>query len=103
MRHDYDYLIVGGGMVADAAAKAIHAEDADATIGILGEESTAPFPRPALSKKLWTDDDFSEEDAALHTIDETGAELHLGTRAESIDREAKTVTSANGDTYGYGK
>lgn len=43
-----DYLIIGGGMVADAAAKGIRERDADGTIGILGEESTPPFPpRPA--------------------------------------------------------
>jgi len=103
MSHDYDYLIIGGGMAADTAAKGIRERDSDGTIGILGEESNAPFPRPALSKKLWTDDDFSEDDAALDTADETGAELHLGARADTIDREAKVVTTSTGDSYGYDK
>jgi 3-phenylpropionate/trans-cinnamate dioxygenase ferredoxin reductase subunit len=103
MSHDYDYLIIGGGMVADAAAHGIRENDPDGTIGILGEESTAPFPRPALSKKLWTDADFSEDDAALHTADETGAALHLGTRADTIDREAKIVTTSTGQAFGYGQ
>jgi len=103
MSHDYDYLIIGGGMTADTAAKGIRERDRDGTIGILGEESTAPFPRPALSKKLWTDDEFSEDDAALHTVEETGAELHLGARADTIDRDAKIVTTSTGDSYGYGK
>ncbi|MET0931927.1 MAG: FAD/NAD(P)-binding oxidoreductase [Aeromicrobium sp.] len=103
MTHDYDYLIIGGGMVADSAAKGIREKDEDGTIGILGEESTAPFPRPALSKKLWIDDDFSEDDAALHTVDETGATLHLGARADTIDRETRTVTTSTGESFGYGK
>ena len=103
MSHDYDYLIIGGGMVADAAAKGIRERDQNGTIGILGEESTAPFPRPALSKKLWIDADFSEDDAALHTADETGAVLHLGARVDTIDRDAKTVTTSTGDSYGYGR
>lgn len=103
MSRDYDYLIIGGGMAADAAAKGIREKDADGTIGILGEESTAPFPRPALSKKLWTDPDFSEDDAALGTADATGAELHLGARVDTIDRDAKAVTTSTGDAYGYGK
>jgi 3-phenylpropionate/trans-cinnamate dioxygenase ferredoxin reductase subunit len=103
MTHDYDYLIIGGGMVADTAAKGIRERDPDGTIGIVGEESTAPFPRPALSKKLWTDAEFSEDDAALHTVDETGATLHLGARADTLDRETKTVTTSTGDSYGYGR
>lgn len=103
MSHDYDYLIIGGGMTADTAAKGIRERDKDGTIGIIGEESTAPFPRPALSKKLWTDDEFSEDDAALHTVDETGAELHLGARVDTIDRDTKTVTTSTGDSFGYGR
>lgn len=101
MSHDYDYLIIGGGMTADSAAKGIRDKDADGSIGIVGEESTAPFPRPALSKKLWTDADFSEDDAALDTADETGATLHLGARVDTIDREARTVTTSTGDSFTY--
>lgn len=103
MSHDYDYLIIGGGMTADAAAKGIREKDADGTIGIVGEESTAPFPRPALSKKLWTDPDFTEADAALDTADETGATVHLGARADTVDRDARTVTTSTGETYTYGR
>ncbi|MET0766596.1 MAG: FAD-dependent oxidoreductase, partial [Aeromicrobium sp.] len=103
MSLDYDYVIIGGGMVADTAAKGIRERDPDGTIGIIGEESTAPFPRPALSKKLWTDAEFSEEDAALHTAEETGATLHLGSRANAIDRETRTVTTSTGETYRYGR
>ncbi|MCW2823925.1 MAG: pyridine nucleotide-disulfide oxidoreductase, partial [Aeromicrobium sp.] len=46
MHSEYDYLIIGGGMAADAAAKGIREIDASGTIGIVGEEPTAPFPRP---------------------------------------------------------
>ncbi|NRQ49790.1 NAD(P)/FAD-dependent oxidoreductase [Aeromicrobium stalagmiti] len=103
MDRDYDYLIVGGGMVADTAARGIRERDPDGSIGIVGEESTAPFPRPALSKKLWTDDDFTEDDAALNTTDETGAELHLGARVDTIDREGHRVKTSTGDSFGYGR
>lgn len=102
MSHHYDYLIIGGGMTADAAAHGIREKDADGTIGILGEESTAPFPRPALSKKLWTDAEFTEDDAALGTSADTGATVHLETRVESIDRSSKTVTTSAGQTFEYG-
>ncbi len=103
MDQHYDYLIVGGGMVADSAAKAIHGADAGASIGIVGEEPTAPFPRPALSKKLWTDPDFGMDEAALGTAEETGAHLHLGQRVMSVDTEAHSVHTETGETYGYGR
>ncbi|MBJ7529708.1 MAG: FAD-dependent oxidoreductase, partial [Nocardioides sp.] len=102
MHHDYDFLIVGGGMVADAAAKGIREQGSEGTIGILGEEPTPPFPRPALSKKLWTDPDFTFDDAAMHTTEETGATFHLGSPVTSVDTEARTATTAAGDTFGYG-
>jgi len=98
---DYRYLIVGGGMVADAAARGVRELDTDGTIGVLSEDVDRPYARPALSKKLWTDPDFSwDEKVDLHT-EETGAEFLLGTRVVSIDRATKTVTTADGATHGY--
>ncbi|SBN62054.1 Apoptosis-inducing factor, C-term [Curtobacterium sp. 9128] len=98
---DYRYLIVGGGMVADSAARGIREIDADGSIGIISEDVDRPYARPALSKKLWTDPDFSWDDKVdLHT-EETGAEFVLGTVVTSIDRDGKTVTTADGGTFGY--
>lgn len=99
----YDYLIVGGGMAADSAAHGIRDRDESGSIGILGEEPTAPFPRPALSKKLWTDPDFTVENTALDTAGETGATVHLGTRVVGLDPAARTVTTESGETVGYGR
>ena len=70
----YDVLVVGGGMVADAAAQALREQGHDGSIGILGEEPVPPFPRPALSKKLWTDPDFTLADGEPATADEAPAE-----------------------------
>ncbi len=47
---DFRYLIVGGGMVADAAARGIRQIDADGSIGIVSEETDRPYARPALSR-----------------------------------------------------
>ncbi len=102
MTTTYDFLIVGGGMVADAAAKAIRETGSTASIGILGEEPTAPFPRPALSKKLWTDPDFTTEEGEPGTADETGAHITLDTRVISVDPDAHEVTTESGETFGYG-
>lgn len=102
MTTTYDFLIVGGGMVADAAAHAIREQGSTGSIGILGEEPTTPYPRPALSKKLWTDPDFSLEDGEPHTADETGAHITLDTRVISVDVDAHQVTTESGETFGYG-
>ncbi|MBT2502529.1 FAD-dependent oxidoreductase [Curtobacterium sp. ISL-83] len=98
---DHRYLIIGGGMVADAAARGIRELDPDGSIGIISEDVDRPYARPALSKKLWTDPAFDwDEKVDLHT-EETGAAFVLGTAVTSIDRAAKTVTTADGQSYGY--
>lgn len=96
----YDYVIVGGGMVADAAAKGIRELDAHGTILILGDEPDAPYTRPALSKLIWIDDSFTEDKVPLGT-EATGAEIRTGVTVESIDPRSKTVTAA-GETLEYG-
>ena len=49
----YRYLIIGGGMTGDAAAKAIRERDPDGSIVLVGDEQHAPYARPPLSKALW--------------------------------------------------
>ncbi|MCM0619251.1 NAD(P)/FAD-dependent oxidoreductase [Nocardioides bruguierae] len=99
----YDYLIIGGGMSADAAAQAIREKDENGTIGILSEEPTQPFPRPALSKKLWTDPDFTRDENWLGTVEAARADVLLEHRVVGVDTDARSVTCANGDTYSYGR
>ncbi len=50
---DYDYLIIGGGMTADAAVGGIREVDAEGSIRVVSQESDAPYRRPPLSKGLW--------------------------------------------------
>ena len=50
---NYDYLIIGGGMTAAAAAKGIREVDPNGSIGMFSKESDAPYNRPPLSKALW--------------------------------------------------
>ncbi len=94
----YDYLIVGGGMTADAAVEGIRALDPDGSIGLISAEEEPPYDRPPLSKGLWKGG--SEEDI-WRTAATGGAELHLGRRAVSLDRDARTVRDGEGETYGY--
>jgi NADPH-dependent 2,4-dienoyl-CoA reductase/sulfur reductase-like enzyme len=99
MDHQYDYLIIGAGMTADAAAKSIRKADANGSIGIVGDEADAPYERPPLSKALWKGDK-PVESVDLDTA-RAEATLHLGRRAGARDRAAHTVTDAHGDSYRY--
>src|SRR5205809_5999702 len=56
MLNDYTYLIVGGGMTADAAARAIRETDPKAPIGLIGAEAHPPYNRPPPSKAPWKAD-----------------------------------------------
>jgi 3-phenylpropionate/trans-cinnamate dioxygenase ferredoxin reductase subunit len=49
----YTYLIIGGGMTADAAVRGIRSADATGSIGIIAGEPHEPYKRPPLSKGLW--------------------------------------------------
>ncbi len=103
MTHEYDYLIVGGGMTGDAAARGIREHDKQGSIAIVSGESSAPYARPPLSKDLWTDDEATPKSIDLHTARDTSASLHLDTRIERIDLEARQLVDVDGNTYGYGK
>lgn len=103
MATDFDYLIVGGGMTADAAAKAIRERDPNGSIGIIGDDIDPPYTRPALTKKLWTDPDFQPDDNWLNTADATGAQLITGTTVTAIDPSQHTVTAQYGGQFGYGR
>lgn len=100
MEHRYDYLIIGGGMSADAAAKSIRGADAGASIGIVGSETQPPYERPPLSKALWKDKTIAAID--LDTA-RSGATLHLGRTAQLLDRSAHLVSDDRGDSYRYRK
>ena len=101
MQDSYDYVIVGAGMAGDAAAHGIREVDTEGSILLIGREPTGPVTRPALSKKLWTDPDFTFDQVWLPTADDTGAELLLGESVVGLDREARTVTTDAGLTLGY--
>jgi NADPH-dependent 2,4-dienoyl-CoA reductase/sulfur reductase-like enzyme len=99
MEHAYDYLIIGGGMTGDAAAKAIHQSDAKASIGIVGDDPQPPYERPPLSKALWKGDK-SVDSIDLGTA-RSGATLHLSRRALELNPREHTVRDDHGDTYRY--
>ncbi len=95
----FDYLIVGGGMTADAAAHGIRQEDAKGSIGIVGAESHRPYNRPPLTKGLWKGE---APDSIWRKVEETSAQVILGRRVVNLDPERKRVTDDRGTAYDYG-
>jgi 3-phenylpropionate/trans-cinnamate dioxygenase ferredoxin reductase component len=97
---DTRYLIVGGGMTADAAVRGIREHDADGSILLVGAEPDAPYKRPPLTKGLWSGGD--EAKIWKHT-DDTGAELLLGRRIVELDLAAHRATDDDGGVHGFEK
>jgi 3-phenylpropionate/trans-cinnamate dioxygenase ferredoxin reductase component len=96
----YRYLIIGGGMTADAAARAIREADAAATIGIISSDPHPPYNRPPLSKGLWKGE---SEDKVWRGTETAGVDLRLGRRATAINSQKKTVTDDRGNVVSYDK
>ncbi len=97
---DYTYLMVGGGMTADAAAQALHEADPAGSIGLISAEPHPPYDRPPLSKALWKGE---PEEKIWRKTAATGAALHLGRRITALDPRGRSVTDDRGTVYRYQK
>lgn len=94
------YLIIGGGLAADAAVRGIREIDRAGSILIVSDETDPPYDRPPLSKALWTG-------APLHSIwrhtESTGAMLRLGTRIVTLNPSRRIARDADAKVYNYEK
>lgn len=102
---DQKYVILGGGIAAVSAAEAIRRRDETGSIVMISAEDYLPINRPMLTKDLVTVEQ-APETLSVHGqewYDEQKIELHLGSRATSLDTEHKTVTCDSGQTYTYDK
>jgi 3-phenylpropionate/trans-cinnamate dioxygenase ferredoxin reductase subunit len=96
----YDYLIIGGGMTADAAVATLVGRAAESKIGLVSAESDPPYNRPPLTKGLWKD---KELDSVWRKSARAGAELHLGRRIERLDVDEKQAVDDEGQVYAFDK
>src|SRR5438876_8164868 len=97
---DYTYLLVGGGMTADAAAQALHEADPAGSVALVGAEPHPPYDRPPLSKARWKGE---REEKSWRNTAATGAALHLGRRITAIDPRGRNATDDRGTTYRFQK
>jgi 3-phenylpropionate/trans-cinnamate dioxygenase ferredoxin reductase subunit len=98
-------IIVGAGQAGYQTAESLRQEGYEGPITLIGEEPTPPYSRPPLSKAYLqgkTDRDRLQFRPKEYYADKD-IDLRLNTRVESIDREAKTVSLADGSTLSYEK
>jgi NADPH-dependent 2,4-dienoyl-CoA reductase/sulfur reductase-like enzyme len=96
----YDYLIIGGGMTAAAAADALRQTDPHSTIGLLSADKHPPYARPPLSKALWKGE---PESSIWKGTEELGVDLRLRRRVRVLEAGSKTVTDDSGEAFQYEK
>lgn len=96
-------VIIGAGHAGGRAAEVMRGAGFTGDIVMIGEERWVPYERPPLSKELLATDDPIEK-TFLNAPDyypDNRIALRLETRAEAIDRDAKEVHLAGGETLSY--
>ena len=96
----YNYVIIGGGMTADAAVGGIREVDAYGSIGLFSMESDPPYNRPPLSKDLWKGTPMA---SIWRNTADRDTELHLACKVESIDPERKRIADNRGTSHTFDK
>lgn len=93
---NFKYLIIGGGMTADAAVQGIREVDANGSIGLISAETDPPYDRPPLTKGLWKDKKY---DSIWRSAAKQQAQLHLGRTVKSVDVQGKQVSDDQATYY----
>jgi len=96
----YKYVIVGGGMTADAAIEGLRQADPSGSIALVGSESHPPYNRPPLTKALWKGKPL---DSVWRRTNRDGVDLRLGRTVTALDVRQKSVTDDQGTTYAWEK
>ncbi|MDB5816738.1 MAG: nitrite reductase large subunit, partial [Rhizobacter sp.] len=97
-------VVIGHGMVGHKFLESLAETDmADAHVTVLCDEPRAAYDRVHLSE-FFSGKTALELSLVEHGFFErTGFDLRLAARAESVDRRAKTVTTADGEVLPYDK
>ena len=105
MSDRYDILIVGAGHGGAQAAIALRQRKFEGSVALIGEESEIPYERPPLSK------DYLAGEKAFERIlirppafwAERDIVMLTGRRVVAVDPQAHLVTTASGESIGYGQ
>jgi 3-phenylpropionate/trans-cinnamate dioxygenase ferredoxin reductase subunit len=97
---NYQYLIIGGGMTAAAAADGIREVDSTGGIGLISAEPDAPYNRPPLSKALWKGEPL---ETIWRKTENKRVEIHLCRIVKEIVLTQKRVLDDEGRVFTYEK
>ena len=95
---ELEYVVVGGGMTAQAAAQGIRSVDRGGAILLLTDEPERPYARPPLTKALWTG---QKQEGSVWLPEVEGTTIRAGVRVVAIDRAARRVVLEGGETIRY--
>jgi 3-phenylpropionate/trans-cinnamate dioxygenase ferredoxin reductase subunit len=104
MGNHVKYLIVGGGLAANAAVLSIRDHDADNPVALFTDEPHRPYDRVPLSKKYLS--------GATHKIpylrssryyEQRGIEIRTNCRVQRIDAENRVVHCCDGSSVSFDK
>ena len=96
-------VILGAGHAGGTAAALLRQYGHQGPITLVGEEPIPPYQRPPLSK-AWLKGEADADSLALKPLEfyaENSIDFRAGERAVSLDRGAKAVKLASGETLGY--
>ena len=99
------YVIVGAGLAGAKAAESLRGAGFEGRVVLVGDEQDRPYERPPLSKEILKGDKAREK-AFVHPqdwYDGNGVELRLGTEVTALDRVARKVVLASGESLAYDK
>ncbi len=98
-------IIVGGGNAGMQVADSLRKGGFDGPIDLICAEPHLPYQRPPLSKKF-LEGKLEEKRLFLRPVsyyETKNISLHLSTEVTAIDRQARTVTCADGSLFTYDK
>ena len=96
-------VVLGAGHAGGSAVAFLRQFGWPGRIALVGAEPILPYHRPPLSK-AWLKGEADADSLALRPdafYADNGIDLHLGSTATAIDRAARTVTLADGETLQY--
>jgi NADPH-dependent 2,4-dienoyl-CoA reductase/sulfur reductase-like enzyme len=96
-------VVIGASLAGLRAAETLRTDGYDGRLTIVGAEDHLPYDRPPLSKKVLAGD-WEPDRIQLrkeHEYQDLEFDLRLGTHAESLDAEARSVRLTDGDAIAY--
>ncbi|SHM70460.1 NAD(P)/FAD-dependent oxidoreductase [Roseibium suaedae] len=97
-------VVIGAGQAGLSFCAKLRSLGHEGPITLIGEEATAPYQRPPLSK-AYALGEMDRDRLLLRPLEfyeKTGITLKTGVKATAIDRTAKTVALSDGTELAYG-